>query len=273
MNKTPSLIGIISKILTFSCVDGPGNRLVIFLQGCNFNCKNCHNPHTIDHCNHCGECIAVCPSAALTKENNEVQWQPELCDQCDLCLSACPINANPMTVHYSVNDIVKLLHENVIFLNGVTVTGGEATLQIAFIKALFTAIKSDEQLKHLTCMIDSNGSLREEGWQKLLPVIDGAMIDLKSWHNKDHLWLTGQENNRVLDSITYLHHQNKLYEVRYLVIPEYTDQLEQIQGAARFLHQPDDKQFGQERPTRGPRETPRSLREPQEAPKRGPKES
>ena len=38
----------INKILNFSSVDGPGNRLVVFTQGCNFNCLYCHNPETID---------------------------------------------------------------------------------------------------------------------------------------------------------------------------------------------------------------------------------
>lgn len=38
----------INKILNFSCVDGPGNRLVVFFQGCNFNCLYCHNPETIN---------------------------------------------------------------------------------------------------------------------------------------------------------------------------------------------------------------------------------
>ncbi|MCZ8499613.1 4Fe-4S cluster-binding domain-containing protein [Vibrio lentus] len=33
------------RVLTFSCVDGQGNRLVLFLQGCNFDCITCHNPH------------------------------------------------------------------------------------------------------------------------------------------------------------------------------------------------------------------------------------
>jgi len=39
----------INKIINFSCVDGPGNRLVVFFQGCNFNCLYCHNPETIEY--------------------------------------------------------------------------------------------------------------------------------------------------------------------------------------------------------------------------------
>lgn len=235
----PDKTAQISKILTFSCVDGPGNRLVLFLQGCNFNCKNCHNPHTINHCNHCGDCVSACPTGALTKEDGKINWRPELCTHCDDCLVACPINANPMIHQYHVSDILALLHKHRVFLNGITVTGGEATLQLAFIEALFQAIKADPTLAHLSCMIDSNGHLREEGWQRLLPVLDGAMIDLKGWHNKDHLWLTGQGNQRVLDSIRFLHEHHKLHEVRYLVIPGLTDQPQEIQGAGRFLHQID----------------------------------
>lgn len=34
------------KIETFGAVDGPGVRLVIFTQGCNFRCKYCHNPES-----------------------------------------------------------------------------------------------------------------------------------------------------------------------------------------------------------------------------------
>lgn len=38
---------LLADIIPASCVDGPGNRFVVFFQGCGFDCRGCHNPHTI----------------------------------------------------------------------------------------------------------------------------------------------------------------------------------------------------------------------------------
>lgn len=234
MNKSWA---IVNKILPFSCVDGPGNRLVIFLQGCNFKCLNCHNPYTISRCKECGECVATCPHQALSFINNKVIWQSSTCQQCDTCINTCNYQSTPMTYRYSIEDILKLIRKYLPFLNGITLSGGEATLQLAFIEQLFSAIKQAQDLKHLSCFIDSNGYLPQLGWQKIINVMDGAMIDLKAWDNQVHEALTSKGNLRVKKSIEYLAKMNKLYEVRFLIIPKHTDLQHNAEHLANFLKQ------------------------------------
>ena len=213
----------VSKILTWSCVDGPGNRLVIFLQGCNFVCPSCHNPHTIGQCNHCGICVPACPAEALSLVDGHIVFDPTACDHCDACLRACPISASPMTRTYELSEILALVRANLPFLNGVTVSGGEATLQLKFVVALFAAIKADPELADLTCFIDSNGYLGELAWRRVLPVTDGVMLDIKAFDAEMHLGLTGRGNEKCLESARILHAAGKLHELRFLLIPERTD--------------------------------------------------
>ncbi|AHE48185.1 pyruvate formate lyase activating enzyme [Aeromonas hydrophila 4AK4] len=229
----------VSRWLPFSCVDGPGNRLVLFLQGCNFRCPGCHNPHTIGLCDHCGDCVPGCPSGALTLHEGRVCWQASLCTHCDRCLDACPRSASPKTHQMSVAEVLALLRRYGPLLTGITVSGGEATTQLPFVVALFAAIKAAPDLAHLSCLLDSNGSLGETGWQRLLPVLDGAMIDLKGWRESVHHALTGQGRERVLASLQLLARAGKLAELRLLQVPGHSDFLdaggELDAGLATFL--------------------------------------
>ena len=227
---------IVSKILPFSCVDGPGNRLVIFLQGCNYNCINCHNPHTITHCNDCGDCTAFCDSKALKKDaSGKITFTEELCTSCDLCTDNCTQNANPKVQQYTTDSLVEIINKYRFFVNGITFSGGEATLQLKGLVNLISKIKADPALCHLSILIDSNGSLSASGWHKILPFIDGAMIDLKAWNSETHKKITGKGNERVIETINLLAKANKLQEVRLLLIPELSDYQEHIFELTNYL--------------------------------------
>jgi pyruvate formate lyase activating enzyme len=220
--------GLVSRILRWSVVDGPGNRMVLFLQGCSFACPGCHNPHTIGLCNHCGLCLPACGTGALSMRDGRIAFDPALCTQCDACLGACPINANPMAQRVTVAEVLALLRRDLAFLDGLTVSGGEATKQLKFVVALFAAVKAAADLRHLTCLIDSNGHLGPRGWAQLLPVTDGVMLDIKAMDPARHQSLTGQGNARVMASAWALAAAGKLAELRFLVVPGQTDRDDEI---------------------------------------------
>ncbi|GIU29899.1 hypothetical protein TUM4433_19730 [Shewanella schlegeliana] len=133
--------------------------------------------------------------------------------------------------------MLELLRSQVHFINGITVSGGEATLQLPFIIELFQAIKTSEDLAHLSCMIDSNGYLSESGWQQVMPYLDGAMIDLKSWQEHTHSYITGRDNHRVFSSLKILAAEGKLYEIRLLYIPKISDIDSEVNAIAGYLTQ------------------------------------
>lgn len=126
----------------------------------------------------------------------------------------------------SVAEVLAELRRYGPLLNGVTVSGGEATTQLPFVVALFRAIKQAPDLLHLSCLLDSNGSLAEAGWQRLLPVLDGAMLDLKGWRDELHQGLTGYDRERVLASLQLLARCGKLSELRLLHVPGRSDFLD-----------------------------------------------
>nr|UVX23011.1 radical activating enzyme [Proteus terrae subsp. cibarius] len=66
--------------------------------------------------------------------------------------------------------------------------------------------------------------------------MDGAMIDLKSWNEDTHIYLTGRSNQRIKDSIKWLANNNLLTELRLLYIPEKTDYLENIELLSQFIN-------------------------------------
>lgn len=224
-------LGLINKILPFSSVDGPGNRMIIFLQGCSFNCLYCHNPETINLCCSCGGCIAACPSGALSKVDGMVIRDSNKCVNCDTCLKACRRSSSPKAVSMTVQDVMQQIIKVKSFLSGITVSGGECTLQSEFLTELFKEVHR----LGLTAFVDTNGSNDFEAMTGLSSIMDAAMLDIKSFDDKEHRMLTGRTNDIVIRNAQYLARINKLYEVRTVIVPELLNNSRNVDGVSRLI--------------------------------------
>jgi pyruvate formate lyase activating enzyme len=226
MNRAP-----VNKIIASSVVDGPGNRTAVFFQSCNFNCRYCHNPETINMCVNCGKCVETCPADALQIHDGRVVWDSEKCVQCDTCIKTCENNASPKIRYMNAEEIWQQIEPNLPFIRGITVSGGECTLQAEVVRELFTLAKQHG----LTTLLDSNGSYDFRAHPELLEVSDGVMLDVKADNDERHRWLTGQSIERVLDNLEYLASIDKLEEIRTVCIPEVLENEETIRVAGRIL--------------------------------------
>jgi len=230
------LLGNISKIIKSSVIDGPGNRMVIFFQGCNLNCIYCHNSHTIGICDLCGICVKECPTNSLEiKSEGYIKVNESNCIKCDRCLEVCPKNSSPFYKKMSVLDLISEIVEVKDFISGITVSGGEVMLQSEFLVELFSEIKKDEELKKLSILVDTNGNVLRQKWDSLIHLVDGFMLDIKSFSSEIHKKITGYGNEKILDSIKYLDKKGKIEGVRFVIVPGYNDSDEEIGDIAKYM--------------------------------------
>ena len=209
----------LNKIIKFSNVDGPGNRMAIFFQGCNFDCLYCHNPETINICFSCGDCIKYCPTNSLFKnEVGKVIWNKEGCIGCDNCIKNCKKDSSPKIQIVEISDLMREIEKVKEFIKGITVSGGECTLHYKFLTRLFKKVKST--YPHLTCFVDTNGSLdlSESVYKEFVEVTDNFMLDIKAWKLSE-LKILGVKSANPLKNLKFLKEKAKLYEVRSVIVP------------------------------------------------------
>lgn len=120
---------------------------------------------------------------------------------------------------------------------GITVSGGEALLQIDFVTELFRLAKE----KGIHTCLDTSGNpfTRQEPFfskfNELLRYTDLFLLDIKHMDPEAHKKLTGQPNENILDLARYLSDQGKHMWIRQVLVPGITDDPDELTSLKRFV--------------------------------------
>lgn len=120
---------------------------------------------------------------------------------------------------------------------GITVSGGEALLQLDFLIELFT--KAHERGIN-TCLDTSAQPFRRQGewfdkFEALMQVTDTILLDIKHIRDDEHRKLTRCSNQNILDCARYLSDIHKPVWIRHVLVPGITDKDEYLHELADFL--------------------------------------
>ncbi|PIE98084.1 MAG: radical SAM protein [Treponema sp.] len=156
-------------------------------------------------------------------------------NRCSVFLQGCDIRCvychNPETIAlkskdatlYEVEELANQILAYMPFIRGVTVSGGEPTIQAEGVKALFELLKPHG----LTCYVDTNGFFLYEKIEPLIELTDKFLFDIKgSGIGLKELCFakkTMPELNRNFDNLKLLLEMDKVEEVRLVCINNFYD--------------------------------------------------
>lgn len=189
--------GLVHSTESFGSVDGPGIRFIVFMQGCKMRCQYCHNPDT---------------------------WAMK----------------NDKAKERTAADVLQEALRYRGFWGadgGITVSGGEATLQIDFVTALFTLAKEKGIHTTLdTCALTFSDTPEYlEKYDRLMAVTDLVLLDIKEINPVQHKVVTGHTNETILACARYLSKIGKPVWIRHVLVPGLTDRDDDLKGLGDFV--------------------------------------
>ena len=237
--------GLIGFIQDYSTRDGPGLRSTVFMKGCSLVCKWCANPELIsfdDQQVYFFPERITDPDMALRENEGALvrqggQWRLDrsrLPEPDELIERNTQMIFEAVSRRMSVDECVGRLLRNTEFYTasggGVTFSGGEAMIQVAFVSECLKRIKDNGV--HTT--VDTAGSVPWTYFSKVLDYTDLFLYDIKSCDEQLHKQGTGVRNDRVLKNARQLAEADTPMWVRLVVIPGWNDDVADLEDRLRF---------------------------------------
>lgn len=198
--------GVVFDIQRYSVHDGPGLRTNVFLKGCPLRCAWCANPESQNlqpelmlaahNCMTCGQFATPCPvcwerAGSANIRIVELGERPFV----------CPTGA----IHWvgerrTAGDVMAEVRRDAPFYDrsgGLTLTGGEATMQPAFAEALLRLARSEG----IHTALETSGHTQWAVFERLLPHLDLLLYDVKHVDGEIHRRYTGLDNTLILENL------------------------------------------------------------------------
>lgn len=228
--------GIIFNIQKFSVHDGPGIRTVVFFKGCPLRCRWCSNPESQftgmqilwneKKCIHCNHCVDMCPTNAISNQNNRIYIDNKKCDGCLKCVEECSgraLKAEGETK--TVQEVMDVVIQDKAFYDesngGITLSGGEFLAQSDFAIELLLASKAE---KINTCC-ETSGYAPPKVFAKVIKHLDYILFDVKHWSSSKHKLGTGVSNKLPIINLKYAIKIKENVLPRIPVIPHFNANL------------------------------------------------
>ncbi|HST12033.1 MAG TPA: pyruvate formate-lyase-activating protein [Terriglobales bacterium] len=139
-------------------------------------------------------------------------------------------NGMPVTLSRATETLRKYRHGLKVMSGGFTLSGGEPLMQDRFAVKLLSAARA----MGIHTALDTNGSLGERLSDAELEQIDLVLLDIKSWDSERHQKLTGVDVAPVLEFARRLAARKRPMWVRFVLVPGFTDDAENVSQIARF---------------------------------------